>query len=93
MLSDDAIKEFANIIIDGFFKNPDIAKKGNPYKETAKETMFKMMLQNREGLELGMRRFHDWMHKQGIGFENYEPKDNGCNDDLRTKGDRQVHPS
>lgn len=90
MLSDESLEEFAEIIVSGFFKSPTISKFGK-HKEMAVESFKQMLLANRENVEISMSRFHDWMHKNGVGMSDY--KDYRSGDDFGTKGDRKINPS
>ena len=91
MLTDDALKELASILIEGFYKSPDIAKKGAGLKKVALDSFQKMLIINKENVELSLRRFHDWMHKNGVGVDDY--KNYRCIDDSRSEGDRKIDPA
>jgi hypothetical protein len=72
MLADAALKELAEILIEGFYKSPDIAKKGGAVKKIALDSFQKMLIANKENVEISLSRFHDWMHKNGVGVDDYK---------------------
>ena len=72
MIPDDALKELAEILVEGFYKSPDVAKKGASVKKVAIESFQRMLIANKENVEISLRRFHDWMHKNKVGVDDYK---------------------
>ena len=72
MLTDEALEEYAEILVESFFKNPTIAGKGLAYKMQALESLQKMLIANKNDVELSIMRFHDWIHKNGVGCKDYK---------------------
>ena len=70
MLTDEALKELASILIEGFYKSSEIAKHG-AVKRMVLDSFQKMLISNKENVEISLKRFHDWMHKNGVGVDDY----------------------
>jgi hypothetical protein len=87
MVSDERFRELAGILVGAFYAG------GRPHplappKQMAVDSLFDAMKSNKDDVLVSLMRFHDWMHKHGVGTNDYQ--NYGCNDGMRPAGNGKV---
>jgi hypothetical protein len=89
MVTDESMKELAGILVGSFYIGDKKPHALAPPKAMAIESMYNAMKDHKEDVMLSLMRFHDWMHKHGVGIDDYQNYGRGnC---MRPAGDGQVN--